>query len=123
MKTFSISFLLLLCAPLFAQPTKYSTSNVHSHNDYAQKIPFWLAYDEGLGSMEVDIFLQNGELLIAHEAKELVYHRTLEECYLRNLQRCMNEGGGHIFADSSKKLQVLIDIKTDSIFTLDKLVE
>lgn len=114
--------LLLSTGYLFGQPLQYTTANVHSHNDYEQKIPFWLAYNQGLGSMEADIFLENGELLVAHTRKELAHRRTLEEYYLLNLQRCLQKNNNHPYADSSKKLQVLIDIKTDSIATLDTLI-
>ena len=119
----SLSFYLFLGCHLFGQPVHFSTANVHSHNDYEQKIPFWLAYNEKLGSMEADIFLENGELLVAHERRELANHRTLEEYYLNNLQHCMEKNGNHPFADTSRKLQLLIDIKTDSITTLNKLIE
>lgn len=119
--------LLFLCLfsayNLFGQPVFFTTANAHSHNDYEQKIPFWLAYNENFGSMEADIFLENGELLLGHEKKDLVSHRTLEDYYLRNLQHCIEKNGNHPFADTSRKLQLLIDIKTGTIATLDKLVE
>jgi hypothetical protein len=41
------------------QPITYAVSNAHSHNDYEQKIPFWIAYNHGFGSIEADIFLLN----------------------------------------------------------------
>jgi len=114
---------ILSSAQLLAQPAGYTVSNAHSHNDYEQKIPFWLAYQEGFGSIEADIFLHNGELLVAHEARELVNHRTLEDLYLHPLQSCVDKNSGHPYADASRRLQILIDIKTDSIETLDKLIE
>jgi alkaline phosphatase len=122
MKRLLLSLALLTCNYLFAQPFNFTTAAVHSHNDYEQPIPYWLAYTSGLGSMEADIFLVNGELLVAHERKELKYHRTLEEYYLRNIQQCMQTNNGHLYADTSKSLQLLIDIKTDSVATLNKLV-
>ena len=122
MKKLLILLLLLPGCVLFGQLTHYTTANVHSHNDYEQKIPFWLAYNQNFGSMEADIFLQNGELLVGHEKKDLVRHRTLEAYYLRNLQHCIIKNRNHPFADTSRKLQMLIDIKTDSIATLNKLV-
>ena len=115
--------LLLLGYNSYCQPLKYTTANVHSHNDYEQATPFWLAYNEGFGSMEADIFLQDDELLVAHEKKELVNHRTLEEYYLHNLQQCIEKNGGHPYSDASRKLQLLIDIKTEAIITIAKLIE
>jgi alkaline phosphatase len=123
MKSALIILLSFFTLHLCGQPLTYSTANVHSHNDYEQKTPFWLAYNAGLGSMEADIFLRNGELLVAHTEKELVNHRTLEAYYLRNLQQCIEKNNGYPYADPLKKLQLLIDIKTDSVTTLDKLIE
>ena len=105
-----------------AQTGRYGVTNAHSHNDYLQNMPFWKAYNEGFGSVEADIFLQNNELLVGHEAKHLKRGRTLETMYLVPLRACIEKNKGHVFADSSKQLQLLIDIKTDSIATLNKLV-
>jgi alkaline phosphatase len=50
-------------------------------------------------------------------------HRTLEAYYLRNLQQCIEKNNNYPYADTSRKLQLLIDIKTDAVTTLNKLVE
>ncbi|MES1249631.1 MAG: alkaline phosphatase, partial [Chitinophaga rupis] len=72
MKKGSIIVLLALAiCSLQAQPLRYTVSNAHSHNDYEQKIPFWLAYNEGFGSIEADIFLRGDSLVVAHSTKEL----------------------------------------------------
>ena len=75
------------------------------------------------GSIEADIFLQDDKLLVAHEAKELNADRTLENLYLNPLQKLVNINKGFPYADSNKELQLLIDVKTDSVHTLDKLIE
>ena len=119
---------LLICLLLFsatgsiAQPLKYTIANTHSHNDYEQKTPFWAAYNEGFGSIEADIFLQDGPLLVGHDTNEIKAGRTLEEYYLRPLFSCMQKNGGYPYPDTSRSLQILIDVKTDSIATLDKLI-
>lgn len=107
----------------FAQPTSYTVSNAHSHNDYEQPVPLYTAYNEGFGSIEADIFWHNGELLVAHTTKELELHRTLEELYLKPLLAFIEKNKGHIYADSTRRLQLMIDIKTEAITTLSKLVE
>jgi len=48
--------LILISFIVNAQPRIYSNANAHSHNDYEQANPFWNAYTEGFGSIEVDIF-------------------------------------------------------------------
>ncbi|HEX9509004.1 MAG TPA: phosphatidylinositol-specific phospholipase C/glycerophosphodiester phosphodiesterase family protein [Puia sp.] len=105
-----------------AQPVKYTIANTHSHNDYEQHTPFWLAYNEGFGSIEADIFLENGKLLVGHDTLEIRSGRTLEEFYARTLLSCVRKNNGYPFADTARQLQMLIDIKTDSVATLDTLI-
>lgn len=106
-----------------AQPIRYTTANAHSHNDYHQPVPFWTAYQHGYGSIEADIFLVNHELIVAHDTQELKLHRTLEEYYIQPVLSCIRKNGGFVYADSTKQLQLLIDIKTDSIATLNGLIQ
>jgi len=123
MKGLFTTLLVLQIGCILAQPPRYTTGNVHSHNDYEQKTPFWLAYNEGFGSIEADIFLVNGELLVAHSEKELPLHRTLEKYYLDPLSVCVAKHGGHPFADTTASLQMLIDVKADSVRTLGALIK
>ena len=115
--------LIILNTTSFAQPTSYTVANAHSHNDYEQPVPLYTAYHEGFGSIEADIFWHNGKLLVAHDTNELALHRTLEELYLKPLQVFVEKNKGHIYADSSRRLQLMIDIKTEADTTLSKLVE
>jgi len=123
MKRSVIVLLALITYSLQAQPLAYTVSNAHSHNDYEQKVPFWLAYNEGFGSIEADIFLRHDSLIVAHSEKELTLRRTLETYYLDHLLACVRKNGGRPYLNVNAPLQVLIDIKTDSIHTLARLVE
>ena len=91
----------------------YTSQNAHSHNDYAQQKIFHLAYNEGFGSIEADIHLLNNEILVGHDTKDLKIANTLENLYLKPLVA---------YNQPDRKLQLLIDIKTDAINTLDQLV-
>lgn len=122
-------FIFLLCIyslSVSAQPSVYNTSNAHSHNDYEQALPFWDAYNHGFGSIEADIFLLDDreELLVAHTPAELkTKKRRLDSLYLIPIVNCVKKNHGSPYADKSKKLQILIDIKTAAAPTLQKLVE
>ena len=107
----------------YTQPLQYTTSNAHSHNDYENVIPFELAYSKGFGSIEADIFLQDGNLFIGHTWEDIKNKRTLEDYYLKPLLVHLQQNNGHVYADTTKELQLMIDIKTNSIATLKKLVE
>ena len=105
-----------------AQPAHYTTANAHSHNDYRNPNPFWTAYQNGFGSVEADIFLVQDELLVAHDTQELKLHRTLEEYYIQPVLSCIQKNNGYVYADTSRRLQLLIDIKADSVNALRALM-
>jgi len=109
----SIIFILgLFCIQLHAQ--EVTPSRAHSHNDYLQQSPFHLAYNEMFGSIEADIHLVNNKILVGHDAKDLDSARTLEKLYLETMVA---------YNLQNRKLQLLIDIKTEAISTIDRLVQ
>jgi len=59
---------------------------VHSHNDYLRKRPVLDALEAGAGSLEADVYLVDGQLLVGHDRKDLVPGRTLQSLYLDPLQ-------------------------------------
>jgi hypothetical protein len=97
-------------------------SNAHSHNDYWRARPLLDALEHGFTSVEADIFLVDGELLVGHDRDELQPDKTLEALYLEPLARRVRENGGHVFPDSERFL-LLIDIKTDAAPTYERLSE
>jgi alkaline phosphatase len=123
MQKLLLSVLLFTGLSTYCQPVSWSTANAHSHNDYEQPVPFYTAYNEMFGSIEADIFWYNNELLVAHTPKELSLHRTLDSLYLKPLLALVRKNNGHAYFDSTRRLQLMIDIKTDGVITLGKLVE
>ncbi|OQP65245.1 hypothetical protein A3860_16375 [Niastella vici] len=119
--------LLLLVAfsytAAFAQPKTYSTANAHSHNDYQQSAPLFSAYNLQFGSVEADVILANDELLVAHTERDVPQHRTLEELYLKPIQGYIQANKGYPYADTSRKLILMLDIKSEAIPTLNKIVD
>ena len=122
MKFVYYGFFLFIFQFAACKPLRYTVANAHAHNDYVHPVPFWTAYNAGFGSIEADIFLRDSQLLVAHEEKELVNKRSLEDLYLKPIQSCIEKNKGYVYADSTRQLQLLIDVKTDSIATLNKLI-
>ncbi|WP_434036702.1 metallophosphoesterase [Formosa sp. 4Alg 33] len=89
---------------------------IHSHNDYSQLLPFWKAYNSGLESIEVDVFLKNDTLYATHEAHEIKSQNTLESLYLAPLSKVYKT---HLGAE--QQIQFLIDIKSEAYTTLDAI--
>lgn len=99
---------------LTAQERSYA---IHSHNDYLQNAPFWSAYANGLGSIEVDLFLKGGVLYATHSEGEIKKDQTLENLYLKPIQKAFDLKLG-----PQQNLQLLIDIKSEAYTTLKQIV-
>ena len=111
-------FFLLIAGQLQAQT--HSPANGHSHNDYQQVAPLSMAYKAQLGSIEADVFLKNGELFVAHFPFDIKPNRTLNLLYLQPLAVLFRQNKEKIYANYP--LQLLIDLKTPALPTLDRLV-
>ncbi|MEE1802170.1 phosphatidylinositol-specific phospholipase C/glycerophosphodiester phosphodiesterase family protein [Streptomyces sp. NPDC101062] len=85
----------------------------HAHNDYLHPRPLFDALAHGFTSVEADIFLVDGELLVAHEATELDPARTLASLYLDPLFARVRANHGSVYRGHHRPVQLLIDIKTD----------
>lgn len=116
--------LLLFCLHffLFVQAQEYSSANIHSHNDYAGKLPFYEAYSNEAGVIEADVFLRNNELLVAHTSEEIKTYNTLRNLYLDPLSKKIKNLEGKVYPDS-KPLILMIDIKSDADATLKIIVQ
>jgi alkaline phosphatase len=82
----------------------YTPANAHAHNDYLNKAPFYLAFKNGFGSIEADVFPVEGDLLVAHHKKDVQPEKNLVNLYLNPL---IKEFAAH----RERKLNLLIDIK------------
>lgn len=89
----------------------YTVQNAHSHNDYAQKHFFSEAYNAGFGSMEADIYLVDGQLLVAHNKKDIDKTRTLAAMYLAPLAQKVRQNKGYPYKNHQDQLELLIDLK------------
>jgi alkaline phosphatase len=116
-------FILFPVTATFAQPTVYTTANAHSHNDYQQVQPFNSAYSLQYGSIEVDVYLNGSDLLVAHTARDIQDHRTLEDTYIKPLQGFIQANKGYVYADTSRSLLLFLDVKTDALPTINKLID
>lgn len=84
----------------------------HAHNDYLHPRPLRDALDQSFASVEADIYLVDGQLLVAHDRWQLTPERTLAGLYLDPLRDRIKENGGSVHGDS-RPFTLLIDIKSD----------
>ncbi|MET0386446.1 MAG: phosphatidylinositol-specific phospholipase C/glycerophosphodiester phosphodiesterase family protein [Polyangiales bacterium] len=95
------------------QPTA-ALARAHAHNDYEHDRPLFDALAQGFTSVEADVWLVDGELLVAHDLTDVSFDRTLESLYLQPLRELARAHGGRIYRDFPHSIQLLIDIKSDA---------
>src|SRR2546421_12875443 len=87
------SFLLL--SPASAAPaTPRPLVHAHAHNDYEHARPLLDALDHGFCSIEADVWLVDGNLLVAHDRDKVKPDRTLRALYLDPLRERVRRNGG-----------------------------
>jgi len=92
----------------------------HAHNDYEHERPLLDALKHGFVSVEADIHLVKGQLLVAHDRHQVQEHRTLEVLYLNPLQTRVKEHGGSVYPEGGGFF-LLIDIKSEGEATYEVL--
>ncbi|MEM9826307.1 MAG: phosphatidylinositol-specific phospholipase C/glycerophosphodiester phosphodiesterase family protein [Planctomycetota bacterium] len=92
----------------------------HAHNDYRHPRPLLDALEQGFCSVEADIFLVDGKLLVGHDLFELRPDRTLEKLYLDPLLKRYRGGGGKIYP-GGQVVTLLIDFKANGAATYARL--
>src|ERR1700744_3956782 len=94
-------------------------TRAHAHNDYEHPHPLADALAAGFCSVEADIYVVNGQLLVAHEFQQVRADRTLESLYLDPLRQKIGTNN-YVFAPNDG-FTLLIDIKTNGAETYQVL--
>ncbi|MBN1348871.1 phosphatidylinositol-specific phospholipase C/glycerophosphodiester phosphodiesterase family protein [candidate division KSB1 bacterium] len=88
-------------------------SRAHAHNDYEHERPLFEALELDFTSVEVDIHLIDGQLLVAHDKKDIQPDRTLQSLYLDPLRSHLHKNHGRVHRKGGA-FTLLIDIKSDA---------
>jgi hypothetical protein len=108
-----VAFVLLLTATQFAAcGQSLLITQAHAHNDYLHTRPLLDALDHGFCSVEADIYLVDGKLLVAHDLSKTRPERTLQALYLDPLRECVTKNGGHVYPNGPE-FTLLIELKQD----------
>ena len=110
-----------LCAGGLSAVAAEPLSQAHAHNDYLHSRPLKDALDHGFTSVEADVFLVEGDLLVAHTRAELDASHTFRKLYLEPLRERVRAGDGHVYPGSDPPFQLMIDIKSDAESTYAEL--
>lgn len=124
MMTFSLYLVLsLFCVGAWAEATLQKVVSplprAHSHNDYEHPHPLQDALDQGFCSVEADIWLVDGAILVSHNIGG--YKGSLKDLYLDPLQQRVSEKGS-VYGDGTEFL-LWVDIKDGNPELNEKLEE
>ena len=118
---------LLGCALPFVLPAaeapRAPLTRAHSHNDYEHAHPLADALAHGFWSVEADIWLRDGRLLVAHDISDLSTNRTLQKLYLDPLRVFLKTNFTARLILPEPPLTLLIDVKSEAESTYAALRE
>jgi hypothetical protein len=121
-RSIPLSFLIILSGCLSvafaADAPPQPLPSAHAHNDYLHKRPLLDALEHGFCSVEADVFLVRGDLLVAHTALDIRAERTLQALYLDPLRARARANGGRVYPHGPT-ITLLVDFKVDLINTDD----
>ncbi len=111
-----VSLSLLLAVSLTRAADPVPLVRAHAHNDYEHPRPLLDALDCGFVSIEADIYLVDGHLLVAHNARDVKPERTLEALYLDPLSARVLKNGGRVYR-GGPSVTLLVDVKSEAVAT------
>jgi glycerophosphoryl diester phosphodiesterase len=114
MKLFVVCFCAFVATACAAEPKPLERA--HAHNDYEHTRPLLDALEHGFGNIEADVWLVDGQLLVAHNAKDVKPERTLEKLYLDPLRERVRAHGGRVYRDGPT-IVLLVDVKSEAVAT------
>ena len=109
----------VICTAL-QPPDVVPQSRAHAHNDYYHKRPLLDALQHGFTSVEADVILKDGDLMVGHSRFELRENRTLTALYLAPLAKRVSENDGQVYR-AAKRFILLIDFKSNGASSLEVL--
>lgn len=111
-----LAILLVICFAFHGR-----SQSAHSHNDYGRPRPFQHAFARGFRSIEADVWLVDGRLLVAHDRKDTRSERSLATLYLDPLAGELDRQGRWKRGPEDRRLQLLIDVKSEPVSALEAL--
>ena len=106
---------LLLVSPLIGAEFA-PLQRAHAHNDYEHARPLLDALEHGFCSVEADVYLVDGQLLVAHDRKDVKAERTLTALYLEPLRDRVRRNEGRVYRNGPPII-LLVDVKSEASAT------
>jgi hypothetical protein len=113
---------LLACRPPATTGKAVPLERAHAHNDYEHRRPLYDALDHSFTSVEVDVHLVDGQLLVAHDEEDVQENLTLQSLYLDPLRERVRQNGGRVYPEGPQFI-LLVDVKSEAEETYQILRE
>lgn len=97
--------------------------NGHSHNDYVHPHPLLDALSYGFKSIEIDVWLYNGKLVVDHDGIGLDTKKEIEELYLKPIAERIKARNGWVYDRDTTPTVFMIEFKNDGELCYVKLKE
>lgn len=107
-----LTLLFCLCSAILPLAAQTPLPRAHAHNDYLHTRPLLDALASSFCSVEADIHLVDGQLLVAHDLENAWPTNTLEKLYLEPLSQRVKQNGGQVYI-APAPFTLLIDIKSE----------
>jgi hypothetical protein len=112
---FLVALLAVTCYQIsFGQDQPHITA--HSHNDYQQKRPLTTAIQNRFNSVEADVYLVKGKLLVSHDYP-VRGTAPLEQLYLSPLNNILQANSGYVYRGYKNCFYLMIDCKSEATST------
>lgn len=92
-------------------------ASAHAHDDYAHCRPLYDALRRGFTSIEADVWLVDGRLLVAHDRDDVRADTSLEQLYLSPLEKRIRTHAGVVYSGWEGSFELLIDVKSEAAHT------
>jgi alkaline phosphatase len=115
--------LFVLAAVLLLMYNAIGQVKIHAHNDYEKSHPLTNALANQAYSIEADVFLQDGKLLVAHSKKEVSTVKTLDGLYIKPIIALFKKNKSKVSRDSSYRFSLMIDVKEGGGDAIRQLVK
>lgn len=102
---------LALASTYIVQAQVAPVPHAHAHNDYVHPRPLHDALDNGFTSIEADVYLHNGNLVVSHLPVGLGRKKSLEQLYLEPLKEVVIKHKGRVYEGYDDAVTLMIDFK------------
>lgn len=106
-------FLVILTVVAMKGAEPVPIERAHAHNDYEHPRPLLDALARGFCSVEADVYLIGGQLLVAHDRNDVKPERTLTRLYLEPLRERVSQNRGRVYLEGPPMV-LLVDVKSEA---------